>query len=254
MIFIKEQIIARLGEIEKENNVRILLAVESGSRAWGFASPDSDYDVRFIYVRPETDYLRLEEMRDVIELPVNDVLDINGWDLQKTLRLLYRSNPTLFEWFSSPIVYMETPFAGQFRALMTEYFSQKKSLYHYLSMAEGNLRKYLAGDTVRAKKYFYVLRPVLACRWVLNRRTPPPMRFSELARAELPAELAEQVQRLLELKMNSPEIREIPRIDALNDFLTAQIAAVREDIGSITDERSGSWEELDRLFLSALRN
>lgn len=254
MIFIKEQIIARLGEIEKENNVRILLAVESGSRAWGFASPDSDYDVRFIYVRPENDYLRLEEMRDVIELPINDVLDINGWDLQKTLRLLYRSNPTLFEWFSSPIVYTETPFAGQFRTLMTEYFSRKKSLYHYLSMAEGNLRKYLTGDTVRAKKYFYVLRPVLACRWVLNRRTPPPMRFSELARAELPAELAGQVQRLLELKMNSPEIREIPRIDALNDFLTAQIAAVREDIGSVTDERSGSWEELDRLFLSALRN
>lgn len=127
MIFIKEQIIARLGEIEKENNVRILLAVESGSRAWGFASPDSDYDVRFIYVRPENDYLRLEEMRDVIELPINDVLDINGWDLQKTLRLLYRSNPTLFEWFSSPIVYMETPFAGQFRTLMTEYFSQKKA-------------------------------------------------------------------------------------------------------------------------------
>ena len=110
-------------------------------------------------------------------------------------------------------------------------------------MAEGNLRKYLTGDTVRAKKYFYVLRPVLACRWVLNRRTPPPMRFSELARAELPAELAGQVQRLLELKMNSPEIREIPRIDALNDFLTSQIAAVREDIGSVTDERSGSWEE-----------
>ena len=102
MIFIKEQIIARLGEIEKENNVRILLAVESGSRAWGFASPDSDYDVRFIYVRPETDYLRLEKKRDVIELPINDVLDINGWDLQKTLRLLYRSNPTLLNGFPPP--------------------------------------------------------------------------------------------------------------------------------------------------------
>ena len=249
----KEWIIQKLKEIEKENQVRILLAVESGSRAWGFASPDSDYDVRFIYVRAREDYLRLDDVRDVIELPINDVLDINGWDLQKTLRLLHRSNPTLFEWLSSPIVYMETPVADRLRKIMTEYFLQKKSLYHYLSMAEGNYREYLKGDIVRAKKYFYVLRPVLACRWVLNRRTPPPMRFSELARAELPAELAGQVQRLLELKMNSPEIREIPRIDALNDFLTSQIAAVREDIGSVTDERSGSWEELDRLFLSALR-
>ena len=108
-------ICSKLHEIEKENNVKILLAVESGSRAWGFASPDSDYDVRFIYVRPKEDYLRLENVRDVIELPIDDVLDINGWDLQKTLRLLYKSNPTLFEWFSSPIVYLETDFADRFR-------------------------------------------------------------------------------------------------------------------------------------------
>ena len=92
-----ETIIRKLHEIEKTENVRILLAVESGSRAWGFASPDSDYDVRFIYVRPKEDYLRLEKIRDVIELPLDDVLDINGWDLQKALRLLYKSNPTLFE-------------------------------------------------------------------------------------------------------------------------------------------------------------
>ena len=121
-------ICSKLHEIEKENNVKILLAVESGSRAWGFASPDSDYDVRFIYVRPKEDYLRLENVRDVIELPIDDVLDINGWDLQKTLRLLYKSNPTLFEWFSSPIVYLETDFADRFRKIMGEYFSTKKSL------------------------------------------------------------------------------------------------------------------------------
>ena len=86
----RELIISKLKQIEKDYNVRVLLAVESGSRAWGFASPDSDYDVRFIYVRPEKEYLRLEDVRDVIELPINDELDINGWDLQKTLRLLYR--------------------------------------------------------------------------------------------------------------------------------------------------------------------
>ena len=101
---IKEQ----LRRIEDAENIKILLAVESGSRAWGFASPDSDYDVRFVYIRSLEDYLRLDAIRDVIELPIDDVLDINGWDLQKTLRLLHKSNPTLFEWFSSPIVYKKT--------------------------------------------------------------------------------------------------------------------------------------------------
>ena len=127
----REKIQTQLCRIEEEEHIKILLAVESGSRAWGFASPDSDYDVRFVYVRRTEDYLRLEMVRDVIELPINDVLDINGWDLQKTLRLLYKSNPTLFEWFSSPIVYKETEFAGKFRDLMVHFFIKEDvvSLY-----------------------------------------------------------------------------------------------------------------------------
>lgn len=78
----RETILSKLDEIENRENVRILLAVESGSRAWGFASRDSDYDVRFIYVRPKEDYLRLEKTKDVIELPIEGELDINGWDLE----------------------------------------------------------------------------------------------------------------------------------------------------------------------------
>ena len=115
-----------LKKIEQRENIRILHCVESGSRAWGFASPDSDYDVRFIYVHPLEWYLGLEKKRDVIERPINDELDINGWDLSKTLQLLHKSNPTLFEWFSSPIVYIETEFADKFREIMTDYFYKKK--------------------------------------------------------------------------------------------------------------------------------
>ncbi len=248
----RELIVRKLRQIEKDYNVRVLLAVESGSRAWGFASPDSDYDVRFIYVRPEKDYLRLEAVRDVIELPINDELDINGWDLLKTLRLLYRSNPTLFEWFSSPIVYVETEFAAKFRKIMTDYFSAKKSLYHYISMAESNCREYLKGETVKAKKYFYVLRPVLACRWVIDKSTPPPMLFSELATAELPERLCPEVEYLLELKMNSPEIKEIPRIDAINEYLDESITEIKNRIASITDSNN-EWNTLNELFLNALR-
>lgn len=115
----------KLHEIEQRENCRILLAVESGSRAWGFASPDSDYDVRFIYVRPRESYLRLNRVRDVIELPINGVLDINGWDVDKTLKLLHKSNPTVFEWFSSPIVYQTTDFTEAFKPVMRRYFSSK---------------------------------------------------------------------------------------------------------------------------------
>lgn len=247
----RQLIISKLKQIEKDYNVRVLLAVESGSRAWGFASPDSDYDVRFIYVRPEKEYLRLEAARDVIELPINDELDINGWDLQKTLRLLYRSNPTLFEWFSSPIVYVETEFADRFREIMTDYFSTKKSLYHYISMAESNYREYLKVEMVKAKKYFYVLRPVLACRWVMDRKTPPPMLFSELAEAELPDALRLEVERLLDLKMNSPEVKEIPRINALNEYLDRTIAEIKGKIAEIEDS-SNSWERLNTLFLNTI--
>lgn len=248
----REKIQEQLRRIEEAENIKILLAVESGSRAWGFASPDSDYDVRFIYIRRLEDYLRLDAIRDVIELPINDVLDINGWDLQKTLRLLHKSNPTLFEWFSSPIVYQKTEFADKFRDLMMHYFSSKKTLYHYVSMAEGNYREYLKGDLVRAKKYFYVLRPVLACQWILDWGTPPPMLFSELLKAELPVELIDVVNQLLELKMNSPEIKLIKRISEINEYLDESIPSIKRAVRLLEDSLTPDWNELNQLFLQEL--
>ncbi|MGN0478990.1 MAG: nucleotidyltransferase domain-containing protein [Hominenteromicrobium sp.] len=248
----EEMIRRKLREIEQSEQVRILLAVESGSRAWGFASPDSDYDVRFIYVRPKADYLRLEKTRDVIELPIDGELDIVGWDLQKALRLLHKSNPTLFEWFSSPVVYAQTDFADTFRAVMGRYFSAKRSLFHYISMAEGNYREYLKRAIVRAKKYFYVLRPVLACRWILDKGTPPPMLFSELMQAELPEGLRPDVDRLLDLKMHAPEVKEIPKIERINDYLDASIADIKGWLQRTEDTNAADWQELNALFLEEL--
>lgn len=242
----------KLREIEGREDCRILLAVESGSRAWGFASPDSDYDVRFIYVRPRESYLRLNRLRDVIELPADDVLDINGWDLDKTLRLLYKSNPTVFEWFSSPLVYQTTPFAETFKSVMRRYFLSKSSLWHYLHMADGNYCESLRSGTVKAKKYFYVLRPVLACRWILERETPPPVQFSELAESQLPEYLEDTVRELLELKINAPEIQMIPRIDILNEYLEQSIVEIGELVRQYPKESPRDWEELNSLFLSAL--
>ena len=222
------------------------------SRAWGFASPDSDYDVRFIYVRPRESYLRLNRVRDVIELPINGVLDINGWDVDKTLKLLHKSNPTVFEWFSSPIVYQTTDFTEAFKPVMRRYFSSKSGLWHYLQMAEGNYREYLRGDMVKAKKYFYVMRPILACRWILEKGTPPPMLFSELAASQLPDYLEKTVAKLLDLKMNSPEVKMIPRIDILNAYMDRSIAEVRALVEQYPREITKDWEELNALFLAAL--
>ena len=230
----RKKIQTQLRRIEEEESIKILLAVESGSRAWGFASPDSDYDVRFIYIRRMEDYLKLEKVRDVIELPMDDVLDMNGWDLQKTLRLLYKSNPTLF------------------RDLMIQYFSSKKTLYHYISMAEGNYREYLKGDFVRAKKYFYVLRPVLACQWILDQGTPPPMLFSELMEAELPAELTGAVKQLLEIKMNSPEVKLIPRIPEINEYLDESILRMKRSVRSLEDRHTLDWNALNQIFWQEL--
>ena len=137
---------------------------------------------------------------------------------------------------------------------MVHFFSSKKTLYHYISMAEGNYREYLKGDLVRAKKYFYVLRPVLACRWILDQRTPPPMLFSELMKAELPAELIGAVDRLLELKMNSPEMKFIPKITVVNEYLDESITSIKSTVRTLNDGHISDWNELNQLFLQELMN
>lgn len=245
----RDTIIERLKYIEKQENIRILHAVESGSRAWGFASPDSDYDVRFIYVRPRDFYLKLESTRDVLEYPINDLLDINGWDLQKTLRLLHSSNPSVFEWFKSPIVYKNTDFSREFISLMENYFLARSGLYHYLHMAAGNYREYLKGEMVRAKKYFYVLRPLLACRWILEKRTPPPMLFSELIAAELPDALHNSVKELLRIKMEVPELKLVPKVNVINEYIEDELTSIEEEIDVLPSSQKTDYDELNQLFL-----
>ena len=214
---------SKLKEIEAKENIKILHCIESGSRAWGFASPDSDYDVRFIYIRPREFYLRLDKTRDVIEWQLDDTLDINGWDISKALSLLYKSNPTLFEWNSSPIVYKTTDEWKSVATIVNKYFVAKSGLYHYLSTAKRNYREYLKGETVRFKRYFYVLRPLLACKWILDKGTPPPMLFSELMDQYLDESIMSDVLTLLDLKINSPEIAEGKRFDKVNEYIEKNI-------------------------------
>jgi uncharacterized protein len=218
---VRTRVLAELDAIEKRHDVRVLFACESGSRGWGFASPDSDYDVRFLYVHKLDWYLRVEAERDVIEVPIDDALDVSGWELRKSLQLLRRSNPTLFEWLDSPIVYREeTAVAHRLRALAPGFFSERKGRWHYLSMAKRNFRGYLQGETVRHKKYLYVLRPLLAAQWVDAGRGMPPMRFAELADVMVSdAGLRDEINALLAVKMAAGEAERGPRYPLIHAFI-----------------------------------
>lgn len=246
---------AELARMEEEENVRILYACESGSRAWGFPSKDSDYDVRFLYVRPVEWYLSIRERRDVIERPISDRLDMNGWDLRKALALFNKSNPPLLEWLQSPIKYRE-PFsaAERIRAFSAATFSPKSCMFHYLHMAKGNYREYLQGDSVRVKKYFYVLRPLLACGWIEKYNAMPPTLFEELVENLIPAdsELYAIISRLVVRKRAGDELRTEPRIGRLNDYLERQIAYFGQAANGLETAKGLADEQLDELFRDAL--
>lgn len=245
-------ILERLAAIEQTEAVRILYACESGSRAWGFASPDSDYDVRFIYVRPQDWYLSidLERRRDVIERPIEGVLDINGWDLRKALQLMRKSNPPLFEWLHSPLVYRaQAGFREAMLALTPAYYSPLGCAWHYLHMARGNDRAYLQGEQVRLKKYLYVLRPLLAVRWLESGRGVVPMPFRELVETLIPpGELRDAIEHLLRLKQSGAELAWEPRIPALSDWIKVELARLTAGPTALAPAAKPDPEPLNALF------
>lgn len=220
----RERVLEELARVERERNVRVLYACESGSRAWGFASPDSDYDVRFVYVEKPDWFVQVDEPRDVIERPLDDELDVNGWELRKTLGLLRKSNPTLLEWLDSPLVYrQEAPETARLRELAERFYSPPAARNHYLSMARKNFRGYLQSEQVRLKKYFYVLRPLLAVRWIDQGRGRPPMTFAELLQTVDDTALLAEVDELLALKRQAGEATYGPRRPLLHAFIEAQL-------------------------------
>ena len=243
---IRQRVLQALADIEARYEVKVLFACESGSRGWGFASPDSDYDVRFVYVNKLPWYLSVEPRRDVIELPISDALDVNGWDLRKALQLLRKSNPTLIEWLDSPVMYrQEEVLAQRMRELAVRFFSPQNGRYHYLAMARKNFRGYLQGESVRLKKYLYVLRPLLAVRWIDRGLGMPPMRFADLATGTLEDKaLLEEINRLLAVKMQANETEYSPRWPHIHAFIEQELATA--DRGGDYKKPVGDACELDR--------
>jgi predicted nucleotidyltransferase len=215
----------KLRELEQSENIKILYACESGSRAWGFASSDSDFDVRFIYARPLNHYLQITDQPDVVGLPVNEVLDIGGWDLRKALKLFLKSNSALYEWLQSPIVYTEQPgFANELRALMPKYFLLRAGANHYLSMAHNTLTQDLQADEVKLKRYFYALRPVLACKWIVEKQSVPPMEFEKLRETVADDTIQSAIDQLMERKKLADEKAMITPVFQLNNWLADTLA------------------------------
>lgn len=220
----RARVLQELDRLEHERNVTVLYACESGSRAWGFASTDSDYDVRFVYVEKPDWFMQVDAPRDVIERPLDDELDVSGWELRKTLGLLRKSNPTLLEWLDSPLVYRQHVEATvQLRALAETFYSPPAARSHYLSMARKNFRGYLQGDTVRFKKYFYVLRPLLAVRWIDLGLGRPPMTFADLLSTVDDPQLLDEVDALLVLKRNAGEAAYGPRRPVLHAYIHGEL-------------------------------
>jgi len=250
----KEKILDSLIQIEAQENVVAFYACESGSRAWGFPSKDSDFDVRFLYVRPVDWYLSIIEKRDVIERPLTDQLDINGWDLKKALGLLRKSNPPLLEWLDSPIIYQEKfTVAAQMRELAKTYYSPSACVYHYLHMAQGNVREYLKGERVWVKKYFYVLRPILAIKWIEQGYGVAPTSFGVLLERVIPSgELKDKINELIAQKSMGDELDYGDRIPVISDFITTELARLEEDQKQYKNNPAPTLI-LDELFRNALR-
>ena len=249
-----DEIKKELLRLEQKHDIKILYAVESGSRAWGFASTDSDWDVRYIYIHRLDWYLAIDNKRDNQDEILPNDIDLADWELKKALRLFRKSNPPILEWLRSPMVYLQQfSAADKLRDLTQEYFNPKSCLYHYFHMGERNYREYLQKDKVRVKKYFYVLRPILACDWIIHTNSMAPMEFQKLVDKQVkdPAVLTE-IQNLLARKMAGEELNEEPKNQILNDFVEQKILFYKDYVKSLGQIDPPDTAKLNELFKEIL--
>lgn len=242
-----------LDAIRREHSVHIPLAIESGSRAWGFPSPDSDYDGRFIYVRPARQALTIWPRRDVIETPLVGDMDVNGWDLSKALRLMLKGNAVVVEWLQSPILYTAEPwFRDELLAFAGDWLDRDMVLTHYLHLGRRQKILHLDDQTeVSLKKLFYVLRPAVALRWLRlhGDKAVAPMHLPTLmADCDPPGDLVETVEELRALKATTREMGKGVMPPSILHFIEAEFAAADPGERSFVPRSQEAARAADALF------
>ena len=252
----RDEILRELAAMERLEGIDILYAAESGSRAWGFASPDSDYDIRFVYKHPTDWYLsvNMENKKDTIERHSRD-LDLSGWDVRKALKLYRKTNMSIYEWLRSPIIYANSgALASTLQEYLQEYFNPKAAYYHYLNLARSQYNRYISGKKyVPPKKYLYVIRPILCVRWIYDLNGIPPVRIDDLIKYTLPAHVNDEYEELLHYKKANEENALIKRMKNLDDFIERQIALHLLDGKAPITRAVLPIAEFDELFRDVLR-
>ena len=248
--YVRNIILNELKELEKKANIKILFAVESGSRAWGFESKDSDYDVRFVYVRPLEWYMSISKRKNTLEVMINEDLDFAGWDLNKAVELLAKSNPPLGEWLNSSIVYTEKDnIIAEFDKLFDKYLRENALVYHYLSMASKDMETLREKREIKLKKYFYMLRSLLASKWVMLYHEKPPILLSELLTLVKNEAIQREVDKLLEIKKAGDESTKIVGNEIINEFIFDTKKEVEKMVKEIPNSKNTDLKFLDKFFL-----
>ena len=247
-----EEIQAHLAEIERLHDIRIIFAIESGSRAWGFASPDSDYDVRFIYVKHPESYFNLGKDEDTLEYYPAPEMDIVGWDLGKYLKLIYKSNSVAFEWANSPIVYRKTAQWEQIASIIGSYFNTKAAIYHYYGEGAHIFKANEHNSTISYKSYLYILRVILAARYIQRHNTVPPMPFADLVADNMPEDLQQSVREVLDLKTKIREKDKEKRYSELDAFITAELPGLKVYADDLESGKPRDVTSLNKIFYSTV--
>lgn len=243
-----QKITHKLKEIELQNNVEILFACESGSRAWGFPSPDSDYDIRFVYKRKKEWYLNLWEQKDTIQFLTSDDLDGSGWDLRKALKLLAKSNASFLGWIFSPMIYFANDeFHNQIQKLAKENFNPVAGFHHFHSMSLNFLDK-TSQEQVNLKKLFYALRTTLSAKWILEKESIPPILFIDMLELVNSKE-KELILELIKLKSYSNEASDISKNETLFSLIKNTITS-NESLSKNILSKKPNYGEFNRLFLN----
>ncbi|WP_460708550.1 nucleotidyltransferase domain-containing protein [Myceligenerans halotolerans] len=246
----------RLDDVEAVHDVRILWAIESGSRAWGFPSPDSDYDCRFLYVSRVEDYLSLRRRRDVIETPLDKIFDVNGWDLRKALGLMVKGNATVGEWLRSPIVYRgDAQLRDTLLHLADDIVDRFALTNHHLHVARNQLGSLAKGGSI--KKFFYVLRPAMTLRWLrVHDEAVPPMALGPLLEeSDVSDPVRRAAEQLVAEKARTRETGQVPVPRLLQELVDGELLIAESLLPGLESAREGrdkAWARADASFLDLL--